>query len=94
MLLSRKARALNRWYEELETQSYYGVVMFGSEAAEPQVTVPQRIRWKVQSDEDRTSIVKMISVSLYRPFHLLFTEPIVFFFSAWISFGWVRCQQI
>lgn len=30
----------------------------------------------------------MISVSLYRPFHLLFTEPTVFFFSVWISFAW------
>ena len=42
----------------------------------------------MQSDEERASIGKMISVSLYRPFHLLFTEPVVFFFSLWISFAW------
>jgi hypothetical protein len=30
----------------------------------------------------------MVSVSVYRPFHLLFTEPVVFFFSLWVSFAW------
>jgi len=30
----------------------------------------------------------MIAVSLYRPIHLLFTEPVVFWFSLWISFSW------
>ena len=30
----------------------------------------------------------MIAISLYRPFHLLSTEPVVFFFSLWISFSW------
>ncbi len=48
----------------------------------------QRIRWKVKSDEERESISKMIGISVYRPFHLLFTEPVVFFFSLWVSFAW------
>jgi hypothetical protein len=30
----------------------------------------------------------MIKTSLTRPFHLLFTEPIAFFFSLWVSFAW------
>ena len=86
VLLSRKAKALNKWYEKLENEGYYGMTM--STASDPSKTASQRMRWKVKSDEERASIGKMITVSLYRPFHLLFTEPVVFFFSLWISFSW------
>ncbi|KAI0881394.1 MFS general substrate transporter [Annulohypoxylon maeteangense] len=48
----------------------------------------QRIRWIVKEDEHKTSIATMVTVSLFRPFLLLFTEPIVFFFSLWVSFAW------
>ena len=85
VLLSRKAKALNNWYEELETSGYYGFLAPSEDTASP---APQRIRWKVKSDEERASVVKMISVSLYRPFHMLVTEPVVFFFSLWITFAW------
>ncbi len=30
----------------------------------------------------------MISTSVYRPFHLLVAEPVVFFFSLWVAFAW------
>jgi hypothetical protein len=30
----------------------------------------------------------MSSISVYRPFHLLLTEPVVFFFSLWVAFAW------
>jgi hypothetical protein len=30
----------------------------------------------------------MIGISVYRPFHLLVTEPVVFFFSLWVAFAW------
>ena len=86
VLLSRKAQVLNKWYAQLEEQGYYGLIMPTSEGS--QHTALQRIRWKVKSDEERASIGKMISVSLYRPFHLLVTEPVVFFFSLWASFAW------
>ncbi|KAK3675308.1 hypothetical protein LTR78_004818 [Recurvomyces mirabilis] len=86
VLLSRKAKVLNKWYTQLEEQGYYGMMMPTSKSS--QHTAPQRIRWKVKSDEERASIGKMISVSLYRPFHLLVTEPVVFFFSLWASFAW------
>lgn len=86
VLLSRKGQVLNKWYEQLEAEGYYGMMMPTSSESESKA--PQRIRWKVKSDEERTSIGKMISVSLYRPFHLLVTEPVVFFFSLWISFSW------
>ncbi|KAL1989214.1 hypothetical protein VTN96DRAFT_3761 [Rasamsonia emersonii] len=86
ILLSRKARALNTYYERLEEAGYYGVLMPSDEPGEKQTV--RRIRWKVKSDEERESLVKMISISCYRPFHLLFTEPVVFFFSLWVAFSW------
>lgn len=86
VLLSRKAKKLNKWYEEREQAGYYGFEMpVNGEHAKK---VSQRIRWKVKSDEERASIGKMISISLYRPFHLLLTEPVVFWFSLWVSFSW------
>ena len=79
VLLSRRARALNSYYDSLESLGIVGV---------KEGTTVTRIRWKVKSDEERASLTKMISISLYRPFHLLFTEPTVFFFSLWVSFSW------
>ena len=48
----------------------------------------QRVRWIVKEDEERTSLAMMISISVWRPFHLLCTEPVVFFFSLWVAFAW------
>ncbi|KAF3004230.1 hypothetical protein E8E13_007291 [Curvularia kusanoi] len=81
VLLSRKAKALNSYYDQREAAGYYGIHL-------PNTPVPQRIRWKVKSDEERASLARMISISLYRPFHLLFTEPVVFWFSLWVAFSW------
>ncbi|KAH6720778.1 MFS multidrug transporter-like protein [Leptodontidium sp. MPI-SDFR-AT-0119] len=84
ILLSRKATCLNKWYEEREAAGYIGFDMTtGAEKTES-----QRLRWKVKSDEERESITKMIGISVYRPFHLLVTEPVVFFFSLWVAFAW------
>ncbi|CZT11617.1 hypothetical protein WAI453_004649 [Rhynchosporium graminicola] len=84
IILSRKAVCLNKWYEEREAAGYIGFEMTtGSEKTES-----QRLRWKVKSDEERESIAKMIGISVYRPFHLLLTEPVVFFFSLWVAFAW------
>ncbi|KAI1111053.1 major facilitator superfamily domain-containing protein [Nemania sp. NC0429] len=115
VVLSRKAKALNKWYEELEKQGFVGVwapcvvpsvfdpaqpAAVKSEDGEKEqpasIQTPlstdgfklQRIRWTTKHDEERGSITTMISTSLTRPFHLLFTEPIVFFFSLWVSFAW------
>ncbi|KAI0400085.1 major facilitator superfamily domain-containing protein [Xylaria palmicola] len=112
VVLSKKARALNKWYEELEARGFVGVRVQDSfrpvsHLAPPPSRLPQdgekqllvspssteaprwqRIRWKTREDEERGSIMTMISTSLTRPFHLLFTEPIVFFFSLWVSFAW------
>ncbi|MCJ1393953.1 hypothetical protein MMC18_006830 [Xylographa bjoerkii] len=86
VLLSRKAKILNKWYEAREEAGLFGFEMpVGDDGSKSQ---SQRIRWKVKSDEDRESLAKMIGISLYRPFHLLATEPVVFFFSLWVSFSW------
>lgn len=86
VLLSRKAKALNRYYEKLEESGYHGVVFTADDSTEKEPI--RRIRWKVKADEERETLVKMITISCYRPFHLLFTEPVVFFFSLWVAFSW------
>ncbi|KAK4034317.1 major facilitator superfamily domain-containing protein [Parachaetomium inaequale] len=110
VLLSRKARALNRWYEALEEEGYFGV--WGAEVGEEGLVLGgslkdtedeekgsvsdqqrtanglRRIRWLVKEDEERASLGKMIATSISRPFHFLFTEPVVFFFSLWVAFAW------
>ncbi|CAI6335912.1 unnamed protein product [Periconia digitata] len=86
VLLSRKARALNKWYEAREAGGYYGFKM--PVEGETRNQKSERIRWKVKEDEERTSLTKSIGVSLFRPFHLLFTEPVVFWFSLWVAFSW------
>jgi MFS family permease len=86
VLLSRKAKALNQWYDAREAAGYYGFNMPDSNSQGS--TTSQCIRWKVKADEERSSISKMIAISLYRPFHLLLTEPVVFWFSLWVAFSW------
>jgi multidrug resistance protein len=86
VLLSRRAAALNTYYDAREAAGYYGFDMAAGD--DKSTVVSQRIRWKVKSDEERASLARMISLSLYRPFHLLFTEPVVFWFSLWVAFSW------
>ncbi|KAI9662644.1 MAG: hypothetical protein M1831_002687 [Alyxoria varia] len=99
VLLSRRARHLNEWYiaceqkgspgvkppaEEMQTSSSSSSDSSDSAKAIP----PRRLRWKVKADEERGTIAQMVRISLFRPFYLLFTEPVVFFFSLWISMSW------
>ncbi|KAF9892090.1 hypothetical protein FE257_002496 [Aspergillus nanangensis] len=84
VILSRKAKALNKYYDGLEEAGHFGVIMPDTQPGEK----PRRIRWKVKSDEQRQSLGQMISISCYRPFHMLVTEPVVFFFSLWAAFSW------
>lgn len=87
IILSRKAKLLNKWYEKLEQAGALGMELDITEAENGSARC-RRIRWKVRSDEDRVSLGRMIAISLYRPIHMLFTEPVVFWFSLWISFAW------
>ena len=83
VLLSRKAKELNKYYETRESLGYYGCTLHINNKA-----ITQRIRWKVKADEERASLKIMIATSCYRPFALLLQDPTVFFFSLWISFSW------
>ncbi|KAF8422532.1 putative MFS multidrug transporter [Tirmania nivea] len=76
VLLRRKATALNAWLEERE------------KVAEKKQIWERRVRWKVKADEAKQSLWSMMKVSLTRPFHLLLTEPVVFWFSMWTAFAW------
>jgi multidrug resistance protein len=86
ILLSRKARVLNRWMEDCEAAGYIGFDMPASPGSEG--VESQRIRWKVKSDEERVSVSRMIGISVYRPMHFLITEPVVFYLSLFVSFAW------
>jgi MFS family permease len=117
VLLSRKARKINEWYEALEEKGAVGVWV--RDMSDPRgenldVSAPgdeekgippaplfgaqedmtargyrlERVRWLIKEDEQRASLATLITVSLVRPFHLLFTEPAVFFFSIWVAFAW------
>jgi MFS family permease len=100
IILSHKAKALNKWYEAIEAAGAIGVSIPPSSPSPIAVDDPEkpqpvqhqnttkRVRYRVLADEQRASLLKLISLSLYRPFHLLFTEPVVFWFSVWISFAW------
>lgn len=85
VLLSRKAGAINAYYEKLEQAGHFGVILADEDSEEKTI---RRIRWKVKSDEQRDSLLHMVQISLYRPIHMLVTEPVVFFFSLWVSFSW------
>ena len=85
VLLSHKAKVLNSWMEDREKIGLFGFEMRVEGEGR---TISQRIRWKVKSDEERETLGKMVGISLYRPFHLLFTEPVVFWFSLWAAFAW------
>lgn len=52
-------------------------------------TQPSSLRWYTGSTEPhQASLLASIRISVSRPLRLLFTEPIVFWFSMWIAFAW------
>lgn len=79
VLLIRRAIALNKYLDQIEQQNIKGV-------GKPSDVV--RVRWRAHAEDERTNLSNMLKVSLTRPFHLLFTEPVVFFFSLWTAFSW------
>jgi multidrug resistance protein len=86
IILSRKAKLLNKWYEKLEDAGALGVEVDFPDGEKGRTC--RRIRWRVKADEERASLARMIAVSLYRPIHMLFTELVVFWFSLWVGFSW------
>jgi len=65
VLLSRGARALNKWYAECEKVGMIGLAGASGLLGAKRV---QRIRWTVAGDGQRTSLVNVIRISLSRPF--------------------------
>lgn len=85
VLLQRKADALNEWYDK-QTERASG---FRLPAADSQQSIVSRkLRWNVKDNQCRGPISQMIVASVTLPFVLLFTEPVVFFFSLWAAFSW------
>ena len=89
VLLSGKAKKLNQWYDACEAAGSPGLVFPSDSNPAASSLKLYRFRWKVKADEERQSLGQMIKISTFRPFHLLFTEPVVFFFSLWVSFCWL-----
>ncbi len=89
VLLSRRAAALNAWYAQREHAGWAGVWLedhaLGGRPARRRLA---RLRWRVEDDQERTSLLHTVGLSVYRPFHMLVTEPVVFFFSLWVAFAW------
>ncbi|OAG45393.1 hypothetical protein AYO21_00027 [Fonsecaea monophora] len=80
VLLSRRAKVLNAYLDKLETQ------LATTSGEKPSTQV--RVRYRVAADESRSSLGRMLYLSLTLPFKLLTTEPVVFFFSLWVAFAW------
>ena len=68
ILLSKRAKVLNGWYEEREKLGYIGVEDGGEDETMEKTSAVNRIRWKVEADEERSSIATMIRISVSRPF--------------------------
>ncbi|KAL4945547.1 hypothetical protein BDV06DRAFT_219235 [Aspergillus oleicola] len=83
VVLWQRAKVLNRWYEKLEEAGcrdlYFPQPKTSSEDEKEKRAL--RIRWKVAAGEDSISLPALLRTSLSRPFLLLFTEPVFFFFS-------------
>lgn len=71
VLLSRRAKLLNAWYDAREKVGLVGLNVVIEEGKKKQ---SQRVRWNVKSDEDRESLTKMIGISVYRPFRASFFD--------------------
>ncbi|KAJ4264289.1 hypothetical protein NW762_005485 [Fusarium torreyae] len=84
--LARKAKYLNRWYQGGQ-DSEPTPVELNSVDGSPSVKA-RRVQWYVDGEVSAENMLALITTSLLRPFQLLFTEPVVFFFSAWAAFSW------
>lgn len=74
VLLSRRAKVLNKYFDELEKSEHF------PPASEKNTNIPTHpVRYRVLADEQRSSIQRMIYLSTTTPFKLLVTEPVVFF---------------
>lgn len=86
VLLSRKAKKINDYLDQVQKESLGEQIQQGEKA---QRTSPSAsIRYVVAADASRKSLAHLLYLSLTTPFKLLVTEPVVFFFSLWAAFAW------
>ncbi|KZL83171.1 mfs multidrug transporter [Colletotrichum incanum] len=86
VLLRRKAEALSRWYGDVRAKSTVAFRLKPTNTQE--CIICENVTWKIEHDEGQGSITRKVATSATLPFVLLFTEPIVFFFSLWAAFSW------
>ncbi|KAI5304242.1 hypothetical protein KEM56_006701 [Ascosphaera pollenicola] len=68
VLLSQKAKVLNAYYEKLENEGFVGVRVPIDPSTPEKGTRFARLRYKTHGDEERQGLVKMITISVCRPF--------------------------
>ena len=68
ILLARRAEALNKWYDAREEAGYFRLENIERSSTIEKGEALQRIRWRVEADEERSSISTMIKISVSRPF--------------------------
>lgn len=80
ILLTKKAAKINKYLDAVNAAN--------STATEEKTNIPPAARYIVPGSASKSNLGHMIYLSLTTPFKLLFTEPVVFFFSLWASFAW------
>ncbi|RDW65699.1 MFS transporter [Aspergillus mulundensis] len=92
VILGKRANTLNRYYERLEEHGCPGVQLpsnqVNNNSPEQEKANIHRIRFKVAEHEERAHLSTTLRISISRPFILLVSEPVVFFFSLWSAFSW------
>ncbi|KAK5090425.1 hypothetical protein LTR05_000597 [Lithohypha guttulata] len=86
VLLSRKAKKINKYLDKLQHEQI-GDCISSSEKTGPQ-SMDLNVRYEVAADASRKSLAHLLYLSLTTPFKLLVTEPVVFAFSLWAAFAW------
>lgn len=104
VLLSRKAAKLNHYYEQLEEAGHLGVILFDDATGEKPVrrirwkvksdeqrasllNMVQISLYRPFRECDAPLRQVIGSLLTFTP-DMLVTEPVVFFFSLWVSFSW------
>jgi MFS family permease len=82
VVLRRKMLALNQWYDAHEQAGHF------DHYHSPSSMLPQRKLQANGTAPPPASFGKQVAISLARPFRLLLTDPVVFFFSLWTAFSW------
>lgn len=104
ILLARKANVLNTYYEKLEEAGYTGVLIFDASTGKQRVQrIRWRVKGEEERESlakmiriscyrpfrKSTMVISHVStLTNMVDIDLLFTEPVVFFFSLWVSFSW------